>query len=69
MRRGSLLLIGIVSAIATLVSLNVIFGRSWNYYGQYGYHGHYCNERYHRNAERNDQRNQDHVDSDSIGKY
>ena len=69
MRRGSLLLIGVASAIATLVSLNVIFGRSWNYYGHYGYSGNYCNERYHRNADRNNQRNRDDRDPDSTGKY
>lgn len=69
MRRGNLVLIGVASAIATLVSLNVIFGSSWNYYGRYGYHGHYCNERYHREANRNNQRNQDDHDRDSTGNY
>ena len=70
MRRGSLLLIVIASAIGTLVSLNLIFGRLWNYYDGYGYRGHYCNQRYDRDAGRNHQRNQDGPAPDSAtGKY
>jgi len=63
MRRSSLFLIGIVSAIATLISLNLVFGRSWNYYDRYGERRHYCNE--HR-----DQRNHHERGGDSTtGNY
>ena len=71
MRRGSLLLIGITSAIATVISLNVIFGRSWNYYDRYyGYHGRYCKERHYREGNRNNEHEQRDPGADSAtGKY
>ena len=63
MRRGSFFLIGIVSAIATLISLNLVFGHSWNYYDRYGDRRHYCNE--HRDQGNNHERGRD----STIGNY
>ena len=69
MRRGSLLLIGVASAVATLVSLNAIFGRTWDYYDTYGYRRHYCNERSDRD-ENNRQRNEEnHLRDSTSNKY
>ena len=54
MKRGGLFFIGLISAIATIVSLNVAFGRSGYYYDRYPYYNHYhhCDERYDRNDAR-----------------
>ena len=72
MRRGSLLLIGIASAVATIITLNVTLGGSWNYYG-YGHHWHYCDNRYRQGADKSsqpDQYNRDNRGPDSAtGKY
>jgi hypothetical protein len=48
MRRGSLFFIGLISAIATIISLNIAFGRSGYYNERYPYYSHYhhCHERY-----------------------
>ncbi|MEP6597200.1 MAG: hypothetical protein ABJA71_14705 [Ginsengibacter sp.] len=62
MKRGSLLLIGVASAIITIISLNFAFGRSWNYYDN---RWHHCNERYHKDADKNDQRNQENQENRS----
>lgn len=50
MNRGSLLLIGVLSAIITIISLNVAFDRSLNYKG-YGFSHHYyrCDNNNYRN--------------------
>ena len=54
MKRGSLFFIGLVSAIATIISLNVAFGRPGYYYERYPYynHFHHCDGRYDRYNER-----------------
>jgi hypothetical protein len=48
--RGGLFFIGLLSAIITIISLNVAFGRSWNYnhYG-YGHRYNHCDDRYNKN--------------------
>jgi hypothetical protein len=48
--RGGLFFIGLLSAIITIISLNVAFGRSWNYnhYG-YGHRYYHCDDRYNKN--------------------
>jgi hypothetical protein len=75
MRRGSLLLIGITSAVATIITLNVTLGRSWNYYDGYGYghRWHNCDNRYQRDTDKSNQDNQhkqDNAGQDSAtGKY
>ena len=66
MKRGGLFFIGLLSAIATIISLNIAFGRSAYYYDRYPYynrfhhcydrHDHYNNERS-KNNERNDSAN------------
>jgi hypothetical protein len=72
MRRGSLLLTGIASALATIITLNVTLGRSWNYYGSYGYghRRHYCDNRHRRDTDKSNQLNHDNRGPDSAtGKY
>ena len=64
MRRGSLLLIGIATAVATIITLNVTLGRSWNYYDGYGRRCYHHGERY-RDGDKNNQRNEDNSHSDS----
>jgi hypothetical protein len=60
MKRGGLFFIGLISAIATIISLNIAFGRSGFYYDRYPYYGryHHCNERYDRNYD--ERSKQDH---------
>jgi hypothetical protein len=70
MRRGSLLLIGIATAVATIITLNVTLGRSWNYYDGYGRRCYHHGERYRDGGDKNNQRNKDNSHSDSsTGKY
>jgi hypothetical protein len=75
MKRGNLLLIGIASAVATIITLNVTLGSSWNYYGSYGYghRWHYCDDRYRRNTDKSHQSNQPNQDNrgqdSATGKY
>jgi hypothetical protein len=67
MKRGGLFFIGLLSAIATIVSLNIAFGRSGYYYERYPYYNryHHCDERYDRNDD--ERLKQDHDrQSDSI---
>ncbi len=53
MKRSTLWITGIATAIITVISLNAIFGmQRWRYYNHYGYghygyrhHGVYCNDR------------------------
>jgi hypothetical protein len=54
MKRGGLFFIGLISAIATIISLNVAFGRSGYYYEKYPYYNrfHHCDGRYDRDDER-----------------
>ena len=54
MKRGGLFFIGLVSAIATIISLNVAFGRSGYHYDRYPCYNrfHHCNGRYERDNER-----------------
>ena len=67
-RRGSLFFIGLISAIATIISLNVAFGRSGFYNDRYPYHNHYyhhrCYDRNDRDRYERDHENQ-HQQSDS----
>lgn len=48
MRRGSLFFIGLLSAIVTITSLNIAFGRSGYYHDRYNHYGrfHDCDSRY-----------------------
>lgn len=43
MKRGGLFLIGLLSAIITIISLNFAFGRPWSYYNHYAFRRHYYN--------------------------
>jgi hypothetical protein len=54
MKRGGLFFIGLISAIATIISLNVAFGRSGYYNERYPYYSrfHHCDGRYDRYDER-----------------
>ena len=66
MRRGSLFFIGLISAIVTIISLNVAFGRSGYYYDRYPYYNrfHHCDGRYDRsNNERSKHDRDQHSDS------
>ena len=60
MKRGSLFFIGLISAIITIISLNVAFGRSGYYNERHSYFGHYhhCDNRY-DNRYRDDKNHQD----------
>jgi len=60
MKRGGLFFIGLLSAIATIVSLNIAFGRSGYYYERYPYYNryHHCDKRYDRT--RDERSRQDH---------
>ncbi len=55
MKRGSLILIGLLSTIIIIVSLNYAFGRLWFYSNRYPFHRYYhnCNDQnndgYHNN--------------------
>ena len=70
MRRGNLLLIGVTSAVVTVISLNLAFGRSWNYNDRYyGYHGRYCHERYHGDDRQKDKQRDSPTADSSNGKY
>jgi hypothetical protein len=64
MKRGGLFFIGLLSAIATIVSLNIAFGRSGYYYERYPYYNryHHCNDRYYRN---HDERSKQYHDRQS----
>ena len=69
MKRGGLFFIGLVSAIATIISLNIAFGRP-GYYSRYPYYNrfHHCDERFNRNYD--ERSKQDHRDkSDSTSNY
>lgn len=45
MKRGGLFFIGLLSAIITIISLNIAFGRSGYYYDRYSYYNHYNHHR------------------------
>lgn len=45
MKRGGLFLIGLLSAVITVISLNAAFGRSYNYYNHYNSY-HHCHNFY-----------------------
>jgi len=49
-RRGGLFFIGLISAITTIISLNIAFGRSGYYYDRNPYYSryHHCDEKYDR---------------------
>lgn len=49
MKRASLFLIGLLSAIITIVSLNYAFGKSWFYNNHYSFHGYYYDCYHHNN--------------------
>ena len=68
MKRGGLFFIGLISAIATIISLNVAFGRQGFYYKRYSYYNrfHNCDEPYDRNYERS---KHDNLRSDSTSNY
>lgn len=61
MKRGSLFFIGLISAIATIVSLNFAFGRQGFYNDYYPYHHRYYHHYYY---DRHDDgyRNRDRID-------
>ena len=48
MKRRRLFFIGLISAITTIISLNIAFGRSGYYNHSHSYYGRYyhCNDRY-----------------------
>jgi hypothetical protein len=60
MKRGGLFFIGLISAIITIISLNVALGRSGYYYERYPFYNryHHCNSRY-DNRYRDDENNHD----------
>ena len=70
MKRGGLFFIGLVSAIATIISLNIAFGRSGYYYDRYPYYHrfHPCDERYDRNYDNRSMRDR-REKSDSTSNY
>ncbi len=65
-RRGGLFFIGLASAIATIISLNVAFGKPGYYYERYPYYNryHHCSDRYDRNNDKRSKHDRDqHNDS------
>ena len=48
MKRGSLFFIALISAIATIISLNMAFGRTGYYNERYSYYSryHHCDKRH-----------------------
>ena len=75
MKRGGLFLIGIISAVATIISLNAAFGRPGyfdeNYHARYSWH-HRCYGRDdYDNHYRNDRKNPDQQkqQDSATGKY
>ena len=71
MKRGGLFLIAIITAAATIISLNAVFGRNFNenYRGRYGWH-HHCynyNDDHNRNNKQDTERKQQQ--DSATGKY
>ena len=64
MKRGVLFFIGLISAIAMIISLNIAFGRSGYYNQQYSFYNryHHCynryNDRYRDDRNHHDEREQ-----------
>ena len=67
MKRGGLFFIGLISAIATIISLNIAFGRSGFYNDRYPYYNHYhhCNERCDRRYDDRSKHGNDEMKRDS----
>jgi hypothetical protein len=68
MKRGGLFFIELISAIATIISLNIAFGRSGFYNDRYPYYNrfHRCDDRYDRRYDeqkRNSEMNKDSLNS------
>jgi hypothetical protein len=70
-RRGGLFFIGLISAIATIISLNIAFGRSGYYYERYPYYNryHHCDERYDRNRDERSKQDHDRRSDSTNGNY
>ena len=69
MKRGGLFFIGLISAIATIISLNIAFGRP-GYYSHYPYYNrfHHCDERHDRNYDERSKKDHGYK-SDSTSNY
>ena len=67
--RRSLFFIGLISAIITVISLNVALGRPGYYAERYPYYNRYhnCDDRYDKRND--DQRQRDHQQRDSTSNY
>jgi hypothetical protein len=65
MKRGAFFFIALISAIATIISLNIVFGRTGYYSERYSYYSlyHHCNERYNRDNDKNSKQNSSRTDS------
>lgn len=71
MKRGGLFFIGLISAIATIISLNVAFGRSGYHYDRYSYYNrfHRCDGRHDRNYDERSKHDRDQRSDSTNSNY
>jgi hypothetical protein len=70
-RRGGLFFIGLVSAILTIISLNIAFGRQGYYFDRYPYYNryHHCDDRYDRNHDERSKQDRDRRSDSTNNNY